>query len=244
MPKLKWVKLATGYLRDEKIHYIIKKYGHDSMVFWTGLLTECDRGVLQIDEDIFAEILVMDTQRFAELKKIFSDPKFGLIEVNDEGKIQVVKWEEYQYSESYGRVTKHRATKSSNGLVTPLKQNVTVDKDKEEDKEEDREVSKTNRQILDELKRVKGYPYKFETDLELIERLTNEFPKVDVLSVVKKWATGKYDKPLKKNSNPRLQIRNWVEKQEEWRKEKQPVQIQPPTEYDPIEEIRKIMNGG
>ena len=39
----------------------------------------------------------------------------------------------------------------------------------------------------------------------------NEFPTVHFLSEIKKWKIYKLDKPLKENSNARLQIRNWVE---------------------------------
>lgn len=140
MGKMAWVKVFRGCLRDEKLHYIIKKYGHDSIVFWIGLLTECDLGVLEMDEEIFAEICIMDTQRLSELKKIFASDKFGLININGEGKIEISNWTTYQYSESYGRVNNFRKKQQrqhSNGSVTV---EVEVEVDKEEEVEVDRKL--------------------------------------------------------------------------------------------------------
>lgn len=137
MKKMPWVKLATGLLRDEKIHFIIKKYGHDTMVVWAGLLTECNRGVLEMDEEIFAEVCIMDMQRFEEIKKIFI--KFELVTQCNGEKLKVTNWEKYQFSDSYERVKAHREKKSipsvteCNADETEKKQNVTVDI--EEDKE-------------------------------------------------------------------------------------------------------------
>lgn len=137
MKKMPWVKLAVGLLRDEKIHFIIKKYGHDTMVVWTGLLTECERGVLEMDEEIFAEVCIMDMQRFEEIKKVFI--KFGLVTQCNGEKLKVTNWEKYQFSDSYERVKAHREKKSADHVTerneneTITKQNVTVDI--EEDKE-------------------------------------------------------------------------------------------------------------
>lgn len=137
LKKMPWIKLATGMLRDEKIHFIIKKYGHDTMVVWTGLLTECNRGVLEMEEEIFAEVCIMDMQRFEEIKKIFI--KFGLVTQSNGEKLKVTNWEKYQFSESYERVKAHRekSAKECNDHVTNTKQNVTVEVDTEVDKEKD-----------------------------------------------------------------------------------------------------------
>jgi len=144
MKKMPWVKLAGGLLRDEKIHFIIKKYGHDTMVVWTGLLTECERGVLEMDEEIFAEVCIMDMQRFEEIKKIFL--KFGLVTQCNGEKLKISNWEKYQFSDSYERVKAHREKKSSvnvterNELVTDEKQKVTLEGEEEGDVEEEKET--------------------------------------------------------------------------------------------------------
>ena len=131
-----WVKLATGYLRDEKIHFIIKKYGHDTMVVWTGLLTECRRGVLEMDEEIFAEICVMDMQRFTEIKKTLM--RFGLVTQCNGEKLKIANWDKYQFSDSYERVKAHRErhVTERNGTETKQKPNVAVEVDSDTDSEE------------------------------------------------------------------------------------------------------------
>lgn len=117
----RWVKLSRGYLRDEKIHYIIKRHGHDTMVFWTGLLTECRAGILETPEEVFAEVCMIDQTRFTEIVKIFTD--FSLVTRCNGGKLQVVNWNKYQFSESYDRVKAFRS-KDEKRDETFEKQNV------------------------------------------------------------------------------------------------------------------------
>lgn len=110
MKKMPWVKLAAGFLRDEKVHFIIKKYGHDTMVVWTGLLTECERGVLEMDEEIFAEVCIMDLQRFDEIKKALIES--GLITINHAGRISVTLWGRGRRSGNYTTKPKRTAISS------------------------------------------------------------------------------------------------------------------------------------
>lgn len=117
----RWIKLSRGYLRDEKIHYIIKRHGHDTMVVWTGLLTECRSGILEMPEEVFAEVCMIEQTRFVEIIKIFTD--FELVTRCNDGKLQVVNWAKYQYSESYERV---KAFREKN--VTDEKRSETFEK--------------------------------------------------------------------------------------------------------------------
>mgnify|MGYP001566626974 CR=1 FL=1 len=117
----RWIKLSRGYLRDEKIHYIIKRHGHDTMVVWTGILTECRSGVLEMPEEVFAEVCMIEQTRFVEIIKIFSD--FELVTRCNGEKLQVVNWNKYQYSESYDRVKAFRGKD-----VTAEKQGETFEK--------------------------------------------------------------------------------------------------------------------
>ena len=103
----RWIKLSRGYLRDEKIHYIIKRHGHDTMVVWTGILTECRSGVLEMPEEVFAEVCMIEQTRFVEIIKIFTD--FELVTRCNGEKLHVVNWAKYQYSESYDRVKAFRS---------------------------------------------------------------------------------------------------------------------------------------
>lgn len=81
------------------------------------------------------------------------------------------------------------------------------------------ELTKTEREALAELKSIPGYPFDFDKDLKLLRNLETDFPDVDVLPELKKYHIYKLDHPLKKNSNPRLQLRNWFENAQRWRKE-------------------------
>lgn len=143
MSLMPWVKIRSGFLRDEKIHFIIKKYGHDCIVFWTGLLTECRRGVLEMPEEVFAEICIMDIQRFEEIKKVFI--KFELVTVCNDGKLTIKNWAKYQYSESYERVKAHRerSVTTRNAPETDKKQSVTVERDTEADTDTEEEKTET-----------------------------------------------------------------------------------------------------
>jgi len=77
---------------------------------------------------------------------------------------------------------------------------------------EPQDATETERQALKTLKAVENYPFDYKKDLELIRLLAVDYPQLDVLDQVKRWATYKLDKPLKKKSNPRSQLRNWFNK--------------------------------
>jgi len=68
------------------------------------------------------------------------------------------------------------------------------------------------RVILNTLKSVKNYPFNYEKDLHYIRTLAVDYPKLDIVAEIKKWAAYKLDKPLKNKSSPRSQIRNWMNK--------------------------------
>ena len=78
------------------------------------------------------------------------------------------------------------------------------------------------RELLNQLKQIKNYPFDIEKDIEFINSLLVDFPSLDIKEELKKWATYKLDKPLNKNSNARLQFRNWCKKSAEWKAKKEP----------------------
>jgi hypothetical protein len=82
------------------------------------------------------------------------------------------------------------------------------------------DASPRERETLNILRGVKGYPFDYRTDLEHIRKLAVDFPDVDILVQARKWATYKLDKPLKRKSNPRLQFRNWCENADCYAKER------------------------
>lgn len=78
----------------------------------------------------------------------------------------------------------------------------------------------SEQQILTVLQSVKNYPFDYDTDLNHIRALSTDYPNIDILTEVKKWASYKLDQPLKKGSKPRSQLRNWMQKAVEFSKRK------------------------
>lgn len=70
--------------------------------------------------------------------------------------------------------------------------------------------------MLHELSRVEAYPLDYETDLKHLRTLAVDFPELDLLDQIKRWASYKLDHPLKASSNPRSQLRNWMAKAREF----------------------------
>lgn len=78
----------------------------------------------------------------------------------------------------------------------------------------------TIRECLNILKGINNYPFDVKKDLDHIATLAVDFPNADLVNQVKRWKAYKLDKPLLKNSNARLQLRNWLENAEKWRRER------------------------
>jgi len=105
-----WIKLWRNLLNDEKISFIIRRYGHDCITFWIGVLTKCEDGLLLEDEDVFADLCMLEETRYKEIRGIFL--KRGLLEEED-GVLRVVNWSEYQVGESTERSRKYRAAQKA-----------------------------------------------------------------------------------------------------------------------------------
>jgi len=80
------------------------------------------------------------------------------------------------------------------------------------------DLSYQERECLKALKTVTNYPFDYDKDLDYLRTLFVDFPSVEALNEIKKWCTYKLDHPLKKTSNPRLQLRNWFENAVKWRR--------------------------
>lgn len=106
--KRPWIKLWRNLLNDEKIAFIIRRYGHDCITFWIGILTKCEDGLLLEDEDVFADLCMLEETRYKEIRGVFI--KRGLL-VEENGRLRVSNWEEYQVAESTDRVRQHREAK-------------------------------------------------------------------------------------------------------------------------------------
>ena len=67
------------------------------------------------------------------------------------------------------------------------------------------------KKILEELKEVENFPYNPEENIQYIRKLQAEFPDVDALYEIKRKCSWWKDNPIKENSRPYLQLRNWFE---------------------------------
>ncbi len=83
--------------------------------------------------------------------------------------------------------------------------------------EELKNTTTEEREILSVLKSIDLYPFDFAKDMQFIRELAIDYPGIDLLYQAKKWRDYKRDKPLTKRSSPRAQLRNWMNKADEWR---------------------------
>ncbi len=95
------------------------------------------------------------------------------------------------------------------------------------------------RELLNQLKQIKNYPFDIEKDIEFINSLLVDYPTLDIKEELKKWATYKLDKPLiTKKSNARSQFRNWCKKSAEWKAKKEPqINTLQQEAYRPLREV-------
>lgn len=70
------------------------------------MLTKCEDGVLVMDEEIFADLCLLEAKRYEEIRGIFL--KRGLVTEDDMHRLVVVNWGEYQVGESTERVRRFR----------------------------------------------------------------------------------------------------------------------------------------
>ncbi len=107
-----WIKLWRNVLSDPTLSFCMRRYGNDIAVLWIGILTNTENGVLAVEEDILADQCILEEKRYRELRSVLV--KRGMIEVDDDdqdGKIVVPNWFEYQESESAERVRRFRERK-------------------------------------------------------------------------------------------------------------------------------------
>ena len=80
-------------------------------------------------------------------------------------------------------------------------------------------ISSEEREILNFLKGVSGYPFDYKLDLEFLRTLWVDFPGIKILEELKKWKVWLLDnkKNLRKKVNYRSRFRNWLKIAQEGR---------------------------
>jgi len=78
------------------------------------------------------------------------------------------------------------------------------------------DTTELERNILNKLQSILGYPFDYIKDLSFIRDLAVDYPTIDILEQVKKYSVWLLDNPYKAKSNPRLQFRNWCKNSVKW----------------------------
>ena len=103
-------------------------------------------------------------------------------------------------------------TRASKGMVIGvLKSKKWVGKGK---------ISSEEREVLNFLKSIAGYPFDYELDLEFLRTLWVDFPGIKILEQLKKWKVWLLDNRKKlrgKKVNYRSRFRNWLKNTQEGR---------------------------
>jgi hypothetical protein len=156
--RMPWFKCYRNILNDETMAFLMRRYGHETLTFWVGLMSQVDQdsGRLELDEDILADLCQLEEKRYAEIRGIFL--KYKLV-VEEDKKLVIVNWKEKQQGDSTERVRRHRERqKDATGDETLPKRECNADETGEEEEEEEREEEE------DEEKRIPPAPVKAEKD--------------------------------------------------------------------------------
>ena len=270
--EVKWIKITTNMFDDEKIKLIESMPDKDAiLIIWIKLLVQAGRtnanGYIFLNEKIpYTEEMLatifnrpINTVRLA--LKTFKE--FNMIEMDEKG-LLVTNWNKHQNiagldkirEQTRKRVAKHRARQKALETGVPdVTQNVTLrnatdldlERDIDLDKDLDKEVvppdiTTVEKEILNILRLVANYPFDYSKDLDTIRMLALDYPSVNMLAEIKKWRDYKRDKPLKPNSNVRLQIRNWMENAVKFAKRGGEISGQPQKPKDPAGKYRKFVS--
>ena len=134
--------------------------------------------------------------------------------------VEVCNYGHYQDPKNYERNADRNDEKTMNKQRTEQHRNninKNVKNVEECIKNDNHDASVDERKILKILNSINKYPFDFEKDLKHIRKLMTKHPEVDILEEIDKWETWLIDNPLKKKSNPRLQITNWMKNASEGR---------------------------
>lgn len=136
-----WCHLDVNILTDPKMTYLRKKFGHKALVFWVGMLTQCDDdGVFRLPVEVFLPIIDLKRGEYDQLLAAFSVEKIELLTVSESGEVRITRWEKHNKglsnstSTSTPRVQKHREKLS-------MKRNETLRETKGETLHETSETS-------------------------------------------------------------------------------------------------------
>jgi len=169
--------------------------------------------------------------------------RFSMIEVFEDI-IYIKNWEEYQNIEGLDKIREQTRIRTiayrekkkqlllcdvtvTHGDATELELELELDIDKELDIDIEGNVTNNVTEtvtilkpnellIIQVLEKVKNYPLDREKEIDMYSRLTEKYPDLDIVSVIKEWSINKLDKPLKAKDSPRSQISKWCSNAAKW----------------------------
>ena len=243
MSEVRWIKLTTGMFDDEKIRLIESMPEPDAtLIIWIKLIIQAGKtnagGYIFLSESIpYTDEMLstifnrpVNTVRLA--LKVLQD--FEMIVINDSG-IYINTFKKHQNIEALERIREqarlrvakcreNKKLQANIGNVSVTLRNALdktrTDTDLDLEKNKDLDASPSERECLNILKRIYNYPLSYTKDIEFIRQMLTEFPDIDILNEVKKFAAYTLDKPFKQSSNPRLRLRNWLSNARKFKQER------------------------
>lgn len=239
-----WFRCYTEIKRDRKLRRLPPEHRWVWVVLMALAKESPLEGQLLISEDIpltiddIADEAAVEPEDAAQAIERFKEQNM-LYE--EDGVFVLANWDKRQFvsDTSTDRVRKHRQRKDEtlqecfiNGDETPpeaeaesrdQKQNTETEKEEEgpvkPETSSSPSPSNQERECMQILNTIPSYPFDYRKDIEQLRSLAVDFPTVDILKELKKWKVYKLDHPLKKKSNPRLQLRRWFENAQKWNKD-------------------------
>jgi hypothetical protein len=80
-------------------------------------------------------------------------------------------------------------------------------------------LSEKDREIMSVWRSVEGFTMQPPAMIQLLYKVTADFPDVDILDESKKWAARKLSEPLTRASQPSSQIYNFMANRHKWNQE-------------------------
>ena len=124
--------------------------------------------------------------------------------------ITIINYDEYQQSEAQNETEKERKQDTEKDQPNTNNNN---NNNNNEDKTDAASLAEQSLPLvtmpeLALLRKVPGYPFDANKDFGNLTQLSEEFPDIDVVSLLKNWIMFIKDNPFKKKSSPRAQLRN------------------------------------
>jgi len=249
MPKLPWFRAYTEILDDPKMARLSGDQFRD-WVYVLAMAREAEEpGLIAMSAEEAAWRVRRPVDEFRLSLELFESERFGMVALTEDS-IRVIHFSERQKdkpSDQPGkvreRVKRHRerhgnvgetlmerpgnagageVKRSGNATDKSRLEEIRLEEIRGEEKDlapPPPDMTTQEREILHALINIDNYPYDVLTDLKFVRGWLVRFPQADLLTEIDKCVTWWADK--KGKGNWRLRVRNWFEKSEEIRNERE-----------------------